>query len=128
VRWPGAGDIAQWCVNQYKWMEASPDQYWMPEITKVVTASKPNEYAVISLPGRPRIDDVIDPLTAKEPTADDLLRGKPYVKAYINFVRKMRISLSSVRWTKNNDAAEIEKKKQMLASMKTNIRLVVVKK
>lgn len=127
-RYPGAGDIAQWVINDYKWMDPTEDKYWMPEVTKVVRASKQGGTAVINLPGRPRVFDVVDPLISEEPPIEDILRGKPYVRNYINFVRKVRIQLSDIRWSKSDNRTEIETKKKQLASMRTNLRLVVVKK
>lgn len=128
-RYPGAGDIAQWVINDYKWMDPTEDKYWMPSVTKVVRASKKDGgTAVINLPGRPRVFDVVDPLIDEEPPVEDILRGKPYVRNYINFVRKVRFQLSDIRWTKDDNRSEIETKKKQLASMKTNLRLVLVKK
>lgn len=128
-RWPSAADIAQWCINEYKWMDPTPDQYWMENIQKVVRASRASGTAIVNLPGRPRIADVVDPLITKEPSIEDLARGKLMIKSYINFIRKMRIDLNSIRWVKgSNLQKDIEKAKQTLAAMKTNLRLVVVKK
>lgn len=127
-RYPGAADIAQWIVNTYKAMDATEDKYWMPTITKVVRSSKQGGSAVIELPGRPRTFDVVDPLVDREPLAEDIMKGKPYVRSYINFVRKVRFPLSDIRWSQSNDRVEIETKKKQLASMRTNLRLVVVKK
>ena len=127
-RHPGAGDLAQWLINDYKWLDPTEDKYWMPTVTKVVRAKKTGGTAVIELPGRPRVHDVIDPLIDEEPPIEDILRGKPYVRNYISFVRKVRFQLSDIQWTKSNDRVEIETKKKQLASMKTNLRLVLVKK
>ena len=127
-RYPGAADIAQWLVNSYKWMDPTEDKYWMPELTKVVRVSKgSSDNAVIQLPGRPRVADVVDPLTNKEPPIEDILRGKPYVRNYINFVRKLRLQLKDIRWSKTDNREEIEKRKKQLASMRTNLRLALVK-
>lgn len=127
-RYPGAADVAQWVVNQYKWMDPTEDKYWMPSITKVVRSSKKGGPAVIEFPGRPRVSDVIDPLINKAPPVEDILKGKPYIRNYINFVRKVRFQLSDIRWTKSENRADIELKKKQLASMRTNLRLVLVKK
>ena len=128
-RYPGAADVAQWVVNEYKWMDPTEDKYWMPSVTKVVRSSKAKGgMAVIEFPGRPRVSDVIDPLINRAPPMEDILKGKPYIRNYINFVRKVRFQLSDIRWTKSDDRVEIELKKKQLASMKTNVRLVLVKK
>ncbi len=128
-RWPSAADIAQWCINEYKWMDPTADQYWMEKIQKIVRASRTEGTVSLSLPGRPRIADVVDPLISEEPLVEDIIRGKPMIKSYVNFIRKMRIDLNSIRWVKDSDKLEdIEKAKQTLAAMKTNLRLVVVKK
>jgi len=126
ARWPGSADIAQWCVNQYKWMDPTPDQYWMTEVQKVVRNATKSD-AIITLPGRPRVFDVVDPILTEEPPIEDILRGKPFVRSYVNFVRRMRVEFSSIRWDKSGDPVKIDKAKYRLASMKTNLRLVVVK-
>ena len=126
--WPTAADIAQWCVNQYKWLDATPDQYWMERIKKVVPDSRTAGTKLIELPGRPRVGDVIEPLIEESPSEDDIIRGKPFIKSYTKFIRKFRIKISSIKWVKNSDKLEdVEKAKRTLASMKTNVRLVLVK-
>ena len=127
-KWPTAADIAQWCVNEYKWLDPTPDQYWMEKVQKLVRADRQEGSKLITLPGRPRLGDVVDPLITEEPPIEEIMRGKPMVKGYINFIRKMRIRLDSIRWTKSDRVEDIERAKRTLTYMKTNLRLVIVKK
>jgi len=129
IQFPGPGDIAQWSVNICKGIDATPDQYWMPRIQKVVRGARTSGSALITLAGRPREADVVDPLISEAPSAKDLARGKLFIKPYTNYIRKIRISLSSIEWSKDDKSRlTIEKKKKQLSSMKTKLRLVVVKK
>jgi len=109
-------------------MDPTQDQYWMPAVKKIVQAKKnTTEKATVVLPGRPRAGDVVDAIISEAPSEQDIARGKPFIKAYTNFIRKLRIELSSIRWDKSGDRAIIETKKRQLSSMKTKLRLVVVK-
>ena len=127
-KWPTAADIAQWCVNEYKWMDPTPDQYWMQNIQKLSRADRTTGSKVINLPGRPRIGDVVDPLISEPPAVEDIVRGKPMIKNYINFVRRLRIRLDSIQWAKSGKPEDIETAKRTLIAMKTKLRLAVLKK
>ena len=57
----------------------------------------------------------------------EVVRGKPYVISYVNFLRKVRIDMNTVRWADSCDPADVERARQTLSFMKTNVRLVMVK-
>lgn len=125
---PLPADVAQWHANTFKWLSEGEDQWWMPSVRKK-TNSEGAEVS-ITLEGRKRVADVIDPLVSTAPPMDEVLNGKPFVNSYVNFVRKMRIKLDCFAWVKgdNVNVADIDIKKQTLVNMKTNVRLVVIKK
>ena len=124
---PSPQDIAQWHANTYKWMSEGYDQWWMSKVRKKTPDSTNKN---ITLEGRKRISDVVDPLVTETPDITSVLNGKPFVNTYVNFLRKVRIRLDCFQWVKGvgENAEEIEIKKQTLTNMKTNVRLVVIKK
>ena len=122
---PSPQDIAQWHINTYKWMSEGYDQWWMPKVMK-----KTEDGRNITLEGRKRVPDVIDPLVSETPNLEEVLNGKPFVNSYVNFLRKVRIQLDCFKWVKGVGIEDpsIEIKKQTLQYMRTNVRLVVIKK
>jgi hypothetical protein len=124
---PSPEDIAQWHANTYKWLSEGYDQWWMSKVRK---KSPDSTNKNITLEGRKRIPDVVDPLVTETPDIESVVNGKPFVNTYVNFLRKVRIRLSCFQWVKGagEDAEIIEIKKQTLTNMKTNVRLVVIKK
>lgn len=123
------------------------DQYWMPEIKKkVVGTDGVSKYITVS--GRPRINSGY-----QEPCIDSsdidpgsVMSGRPVVNNYIDFIRRFRIRMykmingqkvDTIRWLKSNTTLypeyttmedKIEAHKSILPLMKTNLRLVLVKK
>lgn len=122
------GDVAQQHVNTINWLSKEYDQWWMSKIEKKSTTG--GSEGTITVEGRKRTTDIVDPLVTSAPNTSDVLLGKPFVNTYVNFLRKMRIDLACFRWIKGDDHTqeEIEKKKQTLALMKTNVRLVLIKR
>lgn len=126
---PKAKDIAQWSVNYYKEFSSEADQWWMPTITKrLASGGSVDQPQIITVPGRPRRATVVDALTTSQFSAENALRGKPVANVHNEFLRKVSFNLSSFLWVKNGSLAEIERVKKQLPAMKTNVRLVVVKK
>jgi hypothetical protein len=118
-----AADVAQWSVNEYKTFDSTADQYWMSKVRKITS-----DNTILTVSGRSRVTTVVDPLTTSAPSTNDLLRGKPMVNSYINFIRKMSFDMRTWQWVKGTTtAAELEAAKATLPCMVTNVRLVVVK-
>jgi len=124
---PRAKDIAQWSVNYYKKYSSSPDQWWMNKITKVVNVEGVKN-PIVTIEGRRRVATVVDTLISEEMTVRDVLRGRPAANVHHNFLRKVSFDMSSFLWSKGGTEADVERAKKILATMKSNLRLVVVKK
>ena len=127
-----AKDVAQASLNCIKGMEDSKDQIWQESIRKTIPnpdSGASNYTQVISIKGRERISsgkmEVVEDVSSLNQA--EVLRGKPYVISYVNFLRKVRIAMSTVRWADSSDPADVERARQTLPFMKTNVRLVVVK-
>ena len=127
-----AKDVAQASLNCIKGLEDSGDQIWQESIRKTISnpASGTSNYTqVISIKGRERAS------TGKMEVVEDVnnlneaevVRGKPYVISYVNFLRKVRIDMKTVKWADSNNPADVERARQTLPFMKTNVRLVMVK-
>ncbi len=127
-----AKDVAQASLNCIKGIEDSKDQIWQESVRKTITnpdSGTSNYTQVISIKGRERassgkMEMVEDANSLNEA---EVLRGKPYVISYVNFLRKVRIAMNTVRWADSSDPADVERARQTLPFMKTNVRLVVVK-
>lgn len=134
-RFAGSQDIAQWSVNYYKTLSSDKDQFWMPIIQKEVPSTRdPSRVEILSLPGRPRAADVVDPIITESPSVNDIIRGKPFVRSFINYIRKVYIRIQDANgnellaWTKATDYETIEKRRRQIQYVKTNVQLVLVKR
>ena len=127
-----AKDVAQASLNCIKGLEDSGDQIWQESIRKTISnpASGTSNYTqVISIKGRERVNsgkmEVVEDVSNLNEA--EVVRGKPYVISYVNFLRKVRIDMNTVRWADSCDPADVERARQTLPFMKTNVRLVMVK-
>ena len=127
-----AKDVAQASLNTIKGFESDRDQIWQESIRKTISnpaSGTSNFTQTISIKGRDRINsgkaEVVGDVSNLNES--EVLRGKPYVISYVNFLRKVRIDMSTVRWADSKDPADVERARQTLPFMKTNVRLAVVK-
>lgn len=127
-----AEDVAQASLNCIKGYEDNNDQIWQESIRKTVVSpnsSTSNYSQVIAIKGRDRIGsnkiEVVGDVNNMNET--EVLRGKPYMISYVNFLRKVRIDMNSVKWADSSNPADVERARQTLPFMKTNVRLVLVK-
>ena len=127
-----AKDVAQASLNCIKGLEDSGDQIWQESIRKTISnpASGTSNYTqIISIKGRERADsgkmEVVEDVSSLNEA--EVIRGKPYAISYINFLRKVRIDMKTVKWADSDDPADVERARQILPFMKTNVRLAMVK-
>lgn len=116
--------VAQFAVNSYNQFDSKKNKLWMREIEDVDYNT--NEVSVIK--GRERVSDVVELIYEKQiPDPEEAFRGKPILRNYENFVRRIRFNLSSIRWVRDPEASqsEIIQAQKRFAAMKTNIRLAI---
>lgn len=150
-----AADVAQWCANYYKgWLAEDPigytgdnnkdrDQYWMEKVYKKINGKW------CQFDGRKRIasgyqEPVADPDNFDEIAA---ISGHPVVNTYVDFLRKVSIRMydpysdgtgkwlipfvnprMDLPWKDMTYDQNVEIQRKVLPLMKTNLRLVLVKK
>lgn len=150
-----AADVAQWCANYYKgWLAEDPigytgdnskdrDQYWMEKVYKKINGRW------CQFDGRKRV-----PSGYQEPVADPdnfdeiaAISGHPVVNTYVDFLRKVSIRMydpysdgtskwlvpfvnpkMDLPWKDMTYDQNVEIQRKVLPLMKTNLRLVLVKK
>lgn len=150
-----AADVAQWCANYYKgWLAEDPigytgdnskdrDQYWMEKVYKKINGKW------CQFDGRKRV-----PSGYQEPVADPdnfdeiaAISGHPVVNTYVDFLRKVSIRMydpysdgtgkwlvpfvnpkMDLPWKDMTYDQNVEIQRKVLPLMKTNLRLVLVKK
>lgn len=116
--------VAQFAVNSYNQFDSKKNKLWMREIEDINYST--NEVSVIK--GRERVSDVVELIYEKQiPDPEEAFRGKPILRNYENFIRRIRFNLSSIRWVRDPEApqSDIIQAQKRFAAMKTNIRLVV---
>jgi hypothetical protein len=124
---PAMLDIAQYIANQYKELDPTLDKYWMPRIRKLTTSAR-GVTTVSYIPGRPRMSDVIEPIIDVDAPINqaDTLRGKPAVKMYTNFIRKIRFSMDTILWSESGKKEDIDQAKINYQYMTQDLHLVLV--
>lgn len=128
-----AGEIAQLIVNQANEFGNRRNKYWMEDVERIVGGR------IVSTAGRPRLASNLFDSTMAQALARKAEQNpantnniplvanpqQPVVKTFYNFVRKMLIDISSIKWDRSGTQENILYRKHQLPFMRTNVRIAI---